>query len=326
MKKCRLILILAILLLVGCEKRMAITSSASNEMQDYQTIDESEPDTFVHILGVAQDAGYPQINCDQEHCQNYWNGLETKRRVSSLGVISRTDSSFWILDATPDFTSQFQELKNTLDEGYLAGIFLTHAHIGHYTGLMYLGHEAMGAHEVPVYVMPKMLDFIKNNGPWSQLVTFNNIRPVQLTHNKTVSLGSSVDITPILVPHRDEYSETVGYRITGPAKSLLYIPDINKWELWNRSIIDEILNVDYALLDATFYDANELPGRNMEDIPHPFVQESMELFKNLPDEERAKIIFIHFNHTNPLLFSTPERDNVLQNGYKIAKEGMRLSL
>ena len=318
--------VIATLLLVGCESRMDGTPKDSKELQDNQWPDESISDSYVQILGVAQDAGYPQINCDQEHCQNYWNGLEPKRRVSSLGIINRVDSTFWILDATPDFPSQFQELKTTVDKGYLAGIFLTHAHIGHYTGLMYLGHEAMGADEVPVYMMPKMLEFIRNNGPWSQLVSFRNIHPVSLTNNKAVSLGRGIDVEPILVPHRDEYSETVGYRVTGPSKSLLYIPDINKWELWNRSIIDEISKVDYALLDATFYDADELPGRNMEDIPHPFVQESMELFKHLNEEERAKIMFIHFNHTNPLLFNTPERNLVLQKGYKIAEEGMRLSL
>eukprot|EP00957_Ditylum_brightwellii_P156501 11911053-Ditylum_brightwellii.AAC.1 len=55
------------------------------------------------------------------------------------------------------------------------GIFLTHAHIGHYTGLMYLGREALGAVDVPVYAMPRMRSFLKNNGPWSQLVSLGNI-------------------------------------------------------------------------------------------------------------------------------------------------------
>lgn len=280
----------------------------------------------VHILGVAQDAGFPQIGCEKEQCQKYWDGLVAKGRVSSIGLVDQSSNQYWIFDATPDFPSQLQDLKTQYPSSSLGGIFLTHAHIGHYTGLMYLGHEAMGAQEVPVYMMPKMRDFISTNGPWSQLVNYQNIHPQNLTADQAVSLGQKIEVIPLLVPHRDEYSETVGYKIIGPQKSLLFIPDINKWEVWDRSIIEEISKVDYALLDATFYDANELPGRNMADIPHPFVQESMQLFQNLSETERAKIIFIHFNHTNPLLLDSPEREHVIKQGFQVALEGLRLDL
>ena len=43
----------------------------------------------------------------------------------------------------------------------LSGVFLTHAHIGHYTGLMNFGNEAMGTKELPVFCMPKMKSFFK---------------------------------------------------------------------------------------------------------------------------------------------------------------------
>jgi pyrroloquinoline quinone biosynthesis protein B len=129
------------------------------------------------------------------------------------------------------------------------------------------------------------------------------------------------------VPHRDEFSETVGYRISGPNHSALFIPDINKWELWERSISDEIDNVDYALLDATFFDGDELPGRDMSEIPHPFVVESMALFDPLPAAERSKIWFIHMNHSNPLLDSNSNAyRRVIEAGYNVAHEGLQLPL
>ena len=81
---------------------------------------------------------------------------------------------------------------------------------------------------------------------------------------KTVALSESITVTPILVPHRDEYSETVGYRIKEPTKNALFIPDIDKWD---KNIIEEIKQVDYAFLDATFYSGPELNNRDMSDIP-----------------------------------------------------------
>lgn len=181
------------------------------------------------------------------------------------------------------------------------GIFVTHAHIGHYTGLMYLGKEAANASQVPVYAMPRMKTFLEQNGPWSQLVTNKNIVLNEMQENVDMQLSPQLHITPITVPHRDEFSETVGYRIEGPANKVLFIPDIDKWAKWNRNIAEEIAGVDYAFLDATFYDAAEINNRDISTIPHPFVIESMELFKSLSTAEKKKIYFIHFNHTNPLL-------------------------
>ena len=217
-------------------------------------------------------------------------------------------------------------LKIQYPESTLRGIFLTHAHIGHYTGLMQLGHEVIGASDVPVYAMPQMTTFLQTNGPWSQLVHYGNISLQPLHADQAINLTPEISVTPFVVPHRDEYSETVGYKIQSSDSSLLYIPDINKWEVWNRSIENEIRKVHFALLDGTFYDANELPGRNMAEIPHPFIQESLDRFSSLPLSEKKKIMFIHFNHTNPLILDSPEREYVEKLGYRVAKEGDKIKL
>tara|TARA_B110000116_G_scaffold10688_1_gene8801 strand:- start:1661 stop:2596 length:936 start_codon:yes stop_codon:yes gene_type:complete len=288
----------------------------------------SENNPYIYILGVVQDAGFPQTGCYDSHCLPAWENTELRRGATSIALVDPRSKQKFIFEATPDFPQQFYSLQaEAPDSRYsLEGIFLTHAHIGHYTGLMFLGHEAMGAESVPVYAMPRMHEFLSNNGPWSQLVKFNNIDLI-LLENEQIRKFSEFSISPFLVPHRDEYSETVGYRIQGPAKSALFIPDIDKWLDWDINIIELLRTIDYALIDATFFADGELGMRDMSQIPHPFVTESMELFEGLSEVEKNKVWFIHMNHTNPLLDpNSEESKQVLRAGFNIATEGIRLPL
>lgn len=281
------------------------------------------------VLGNVQDAGAPQIGCTKSCCASLTEADRAVRKVSSLGVFDAESGQSFIFDATPDLTDQAAMLKRELTTGtdLPSGIFLTHAHIGHYTGLMYLGKEATSADRMPVYAMPKMRRFLQENGPWSQLVANENISLQRLTADSSVILSNNLRVTPIRVPHRDEFSETVGFRIEGPNRSALFIPDIDKWERWDRMIEQEIAGVDYAFLDGTFYDAAELNTRDISQIPHPFVSESMARFANLPKQERRKIHFIHFNHTNQLLNGdSAARKAVTANGFRVADHGLRVSL
>ena len=69
---------------------------------------------FIQVLGIAQDAGYPQIGCTKECCKNYWIGKETKKHVSSLALVDNETNEYWLFDATPDITEQLQQLQNSL--------------------------------------------------------------------------------------------------------------------------------------------------------------------------------------------------------------------
>ena len=283
---------------------------------------------YIYILGVAQDAGFPQAGCYKPHCMPGWNDSERKITATSLGLIDPSSKKKYIFEATPDFPEQLFLLEQEApsDDFILNGIFITHAHIGHYTGLMYLGREAMGAKGLPVYVMPKMEQYLRENGPWSQLIALNNISLMPLRNDRSEVLNN-LKVTPFLVPHRDEFSETVGYSIQGPKKTALFIPDINKWSQWKENILERIQLVDYALIDATFYDNNELPGRDMSTIPHPFVVETMATLSLLPREQREKVWFIHMNHTNPLLnLNSDQAKGVRAQGFNIASTGLRLEL
>ena len=286
----------------------------------------AEKDPFIIILGVTQDAGYPQIGCDKECCKKYWDKKITKQKISCLALFDPSTNQKWIFDATPDLTEQIHS-ADKLQKGNLSGIFLTHAHIGHYTGLMYLGREALNANEIPVYAMPRMHDYLKNNGPWSQLVSLKNIQLQKIKVDSAIKLTDKISITPILVPHRDEFSETVGYSIKTGNKTTLFIPDIDKWQKWDRDIRQLVKQCDHLFLDGTFYKGDELPGRNMSEVPHPFIQESVDLFSSLSLTEKQKIWFIHFNHTNPLIDkSSKQYKEVKSKGFNVAVKGLKISL
>ncbi len=276
---------------------------------------------YAIVLGITQDAGYPQAGCNKECCEEAWKHISNRKNISCIAIVDPISKEQWIFDATPDIKIQLQLLEKQTAINPINGVFLTHAHIGHYTGLIHFGKEAINTKNLPVYCMQKMQNFIKRNAPWSQLVDANNIKLMLLKNDSTIQLNERISVTPFLVPHRDEYSETVGYNIKIKEKSLIFIPDIDKWECWNKDIRAIIKKVDYALIDATFYKNGEL-DRDMSKIPHPLVEESMKLFSTLDKKDRKKIYFTHLNHTNPLLREgSSEQKEVLSKNFNIAKEG-----
>jgi len=279
---------------------------------------------YVLVLGIAQDGGYPQAGCKKKCCQKVYAKQIAPQSVSSIALIDPVSNEKWIFDATPNFPIQLKFLEDITFPKQIDGIFLTHAHIGHYSGLMYLGREVMGATKIKVFAMPQMQAFLEKNGPWSQLVALKNIDIQPLRADSLITLNERIKIQPIRVPHRDEFSETVGYKIIVGHKSLLFIPDIDKWQKWDKNLVESIKNVDYALLDGTFYQDGEI-NRPMSEVPHPFVIETISLLKNEPKYEKSKVHFIHLNHTNPILQpKSTQRKTVLEMGFNIAFQGQKI--
>lgn len=286
----------------------------------------SQQEIELVILGIAQDAGYPQLACEKECCKRVFKNPSLAEKVVSLALYKKWENEYFLLEASPDLSSQHQFMQEKYQAG-LAGVFVSHAHIGHYTGLMYFGKEAANTKMLPLYAMPRMTNYLLKNAPWEALLANSNLELHALRNLDRLPLGDSIYIQVFKVPHRDEYSETIGYRIEGASKSALFIPDIDKWQAWTTDIRKLIAEVDYAFLDGTFYDGEELPGRNMESIPHPFVVESMAHFADLPQGEKEKIYFIHLNHSNPLLDpNSAATKKVEAAGFKVAREKMRFKL
>lgn len=267
------------------------------------------------VLGVAQDGGHPQPGCRADCCV----GPGVRSHLTTCIAIIDAERG-WLLDAGPDFRSHLAVLDRAGIE--LAGILLTHGHIGHYTGLMFLGREAMNTKTLPVWAAPRLARFIATNGPWEQLVNAGNIDLRVVEPGKPISLGSQMSAEPFPVPHRDEYSETVGFLIAGPRRSLVYVPDTDGWDGWNPPVETYIERADIALLDATFFDEHELPGRDPREIAHPLVVESLVRFAQMDSEHRSKIRFTHLNHSNPLLDTESDQFiRVTRTGMAVTREG-----
>jgi pyrroloquinoline quinone biosynthesis protein B len=283
---------------------------------------------YVVVLGIAQDAGIPQMGCETPFCRAARKDATLRQTVASIALVDPDSKSRWIFDATPDLPEQFDLLKEVTGDrtNHLTGIFLTHAHIGHYTGLMYLGREAMNTNSVTVYAMPRMKLLLETNAPWSQLVSIKNIAIRPLSDKTPVAVNNRITVEPFLVPHRDEFSETVGYRIKTASKTLVFIPDIDKWQKWATALPDVVKTADYLLIDGTFYADGEI-ARPMSEVPHPFVTETMTLLNDLPAKERAKVFFIHFNHSNPLVQGNKAKlSDVKKLGFSVSHTGQRFEL
>ena len=282
---------------------------------------------YIYILGNTQDAGLPHIGCQHPFCEDSFNVYE-EHYSTSIAVVNSDLKKYILFEATPDITFQLNNLKKNIFDEFLLpeSIYITHAHIGHYTGLMYFGREALGAKDLMVRVLPRMSNFLQNNGPWSQLVDIKNIKIKEINFGSSTKELANIDITPVKVPHRDEYSETAGYIIKGKNKKALFIPDIDKWEKWDRDLSQIAKEFDFLLIDATFYDSKEI-NRDISEIPHPLVTETIDLLNGLSIENRNKVYFIHMNHTNMMLDPDSELSKLITSkGFNIARLGQKLYL
>lgn len=207
------------------------------------------------------------------------------------------------------------------------GVLLTHAHIGHYTGLIFFGYESMHTGEVPVTCTPKMWDFLAANAPWDQLVRLRNIVPEIVQPDKPLRLHDRLEVAAMRVPHRDEYADTVGYLLRGPERTMLYVPDTDSWEKWETPLIEHLNGVDIAILDGTFFSMDELPGRDISSVSHPLISRSMDLLEPLVRAGKLQVYFTHMNHSNLAL--DPEGEalrEVRERGFHIVEEGQEFPL
>jgi len=297
------------------------------------------------VLGTAQDAGVPQVNCFEGVCRRVRAGELAPPRVASLGLVDPAAGRRFLVDATPDLVAQVGDLLGIGPGGpepgtvvplheHLDGILLTHGHMGHYTGLVHLGREAAAARGLPVWCNADLAELLTANEPFRSLVRGGHVELRTVEPGRTVRLSPSLEVEPLAVVHRAELSSTTGYLVQGPSRSLLYAPDADTWDGWPVPFETWLDRSDVALLDGTFWSGVELGHRPQAEVPHPPIVATMERLSeragNPPDAgdpAAPEVLFIHLNHTNPVWDADgPERRELESAGFGVARTGQRLPL
>ncbi len=293
----------------------------------------------VIALGSVQDGGLPHAGCNCERCELARQDPRQRRLVAALGVVipvAGEASKVYLIDATPDVEEQLHLLRphrqvadGRVDRTPLDGVLLTHAHMGHYLGLAHFGFEVMHASGVTGYCTPRMAAFLRANGPWSQLVDKGELILRETSPGEPVDLGGGVTFTPIAVPHRDEFSDTVAYLLSGPRGRVLYVPDTDSWRAWDPPLpaLLAARKIDVLVADGTFYSLAELPGRGVGSIGHPLITETMDLLGEEVASQRLEVWFTHLNHSNPALQAGSEAHReIVERGFAVLRRGQRIQL
>ena len=153
------------------------------------------------------------------------------------------------------------------------------------------------------------------------IFSFGYIKLSLISEDIEVNVNNNFIIRAFNVPHRNELSETVGYRIIGKQKSAIYIPDIDSWGGFEENLFELINENDILFLDGTFYIKSEIQLRDVSNIPHPEIIDTMKKLSNLSSSYKKRVHFIHLNHTNDVLRQkSDEYNSVIDNNFSLAKE------
>jgi pyrroloquinoline quinone biosynthesis protein B len=276
-------------------------------------------DASILVLGSGQDGGSPQLG--------HTSGVGPNRTASSVAVIS-PDGAIVLLDASPDIRQQTislmtSEVFPTDRSTPFDAVALTHAHMGHYAGLVHLGNESGDAKGVSLLATGKMHTFLRSNQPWRMLYQRGNVVPDTFGLG-AIRIDERMTIDALAVPHRAEFTDTVAISVRiDDAPWFMYLPDIDAWADWpgaEAAISEHAL----CLLDATFSDPDELPGRSIADIKHPLVTDTVERFSHLTGS--TQIVLGHINHSNSLADIESEiAVRTRAAGFAVAHDGLVLS-
>lgn len=275
----------------------------------------------------------PHVGCNRSCCIEARSSGKHEY-PTSIGLIDHETGQLVLIEATPAIDAQIALLHSIASAGErcrrpVDAVVITHAHMGHYLGLAHFGREVASTHELPCFVSKKMAEFLRTNGPWSQLVALDQLQLNPFSPGDKFEPISGVHIEAIQVPHRDEFSDTMAFRIHGPNRTVLFVPDIDRWDAATMTAerLEALFDgVDVAYVDGTFYDGRELPGRDKRLVPHPMIVDSMERFAERAKSHPGSIRFIHMNHTNPAFHDADVRRVIEEAGFAVAKQGERLGL
>ena len=289
----------------------------------------------VTILGTAQDGGIPQAGCSCERCNEAHKDLRLRKYPVSLGIIG-TDGSKHIIEVTKNLSEQLMIWSTNENELFIPEtVSITHLHLGHVEGIGQFGKPVMSSKEVDVFLSHKNKNIFDERSDIKLMIEENNIR----THAKNFNQlfepmqGCGFSLQFISIPHRSELGDTAAIIIKANKRNILFMPDQDSWEetleYYSKENIREFLkmfDINEALIDGTFWSMEELPGRNISEIPHPTIQDSLKLLgKRMENDPR--ISFLHLNHSNPVNdIGSKQRKLVEENGWRVSEIGDVLKL
>ncbi len=286
-----------------------------------------EPGLSLYVLGRAQDGGLPHVGCDRPCCAE---ARRSGRRETPacLGIHDAASGRLVLVEATPSIEAQLAHL-HALAGGVARGrapvdaVLVTHAHIGHYLGLAHFGREVCGTSALPLFCTPRFAAFLRAHGPWKQLVELGQLAVREIEPDGAAFAPiPGLQVTALSVPHRDEFSDTVAFKLRGPRRTVLFVPDVDQWAR-HDGLLERLLDgVDVAYLDGTFFDGSELPERARAEIPHPPMKDTMQRLAAIAAARPGRIRFIHLNHSNPALHGAV----ALAPGFSVAEPGERVDL
>ncbi|MCS5531247.1 MAG: MBL fold metallo-hydrolase [Candidatus Poseidoniales archaeon] len=291
----------------------------------------NNPPPTLTLLGTGQDGGVPQAGCGCDNCSAAFENAARARFPVSLGV-QDLDGGMHLIEATRALPEQLRLWANacSLDNPVRPdSVLLTHAHLGHIEGIGQFGREAMGCQNIGLVVSDSVASVLQSRNlmqPFTRIDRNNSGASPMLEQG-----GIRFEFIP--VPHRDDSSDTHAILIAGGKNRVLFLPDHDDWkqtlELVGHSKPREwfdSLGLTHILLDATFWNGDELPSRDMTEVPHPTVEETISRLEDYTDEG-PEIILIHLNHTNPLNDPNSPQSRLIEvAGLSIGTRGWSIEL
>ncbi len=290
----------------------------------------------VVLLGTAAGGGFPQWNCACALCTAARDGRLPSRTQDCVAV-SGNSRHWWLLNASPDIGAQLTATA-ALRPGPgprdtpLRGVLLTDAEADHVTGLTVL----RGGAGLRMYAAPPVLAALAplraaldRYAVWEWADA--------LAEDDFVLAGGLVATAHPVGAKAPRYMAgaaaddrwVIAYRIEDLATggALVYAPCVGAWS----PVLDELLHrADCALLDGTFYAADEMGtavrgGAGQAAMGHVPVAGAHGSLAALARHPGPRRIYTHLNNTNPLLDpDSTARRRVTEAGAEVLADGTEL--
>ena len=293
-------------------------------------------------MGSAAGGGFPQWNCRCPTCSLAWAGDPRVVPRSQSGLAVSADGAAWVLvNASPDLRQQILATPALHPaEGRrhtpVSAVVLTNGDVDHVAGLLTLRErQAFALHASPS--LHAMLD--------ADPVFAVLDRGLVTRHVTALDRASDIAglaVTPFAVPGKvplfleageveigRETDMTVGLDIRAGGRRAVHVPGC---AAVTPALIDRIAGADLLLFDGTTFTDDEMPRLGLSPktaarMGHVAMSGPEGSLARLAGAAVRAKVYVHINNTNPALVTgSPERAAVEAAGWRLAEDGMEITL